>query len=1163
MDLVAGPPALRVLLFGHVRVFADGEPFRLGTPRKTLPVLAYLLLHRGAAVARSFLSFLIWPDESEDDARAKLRATLHDLVRVLPPAPDGHWIVSEGTSIRWNPEARCTVDVEDFESGIADPERLEQAIELYSGDLLEALYDEWLVAPRERLRSAYLGALEKVISQSRRRLDYPKAILYARRLLEADPLREDVARRLITLRYDAGDRAGALEEYEKFERRVREELDIEPMPETVALREAIVRNDAIASGAEAADASKPSSPQRTALPFVGRGVELEQLLDAWSRAARGRGGVVFVGGEAGIGKSRLVTEFARDVEERGGRVAVGATGSPETMPYQALVEALRSVLPLVAAIKLDGIWLAVLGTLLPELSARFDEIPALPHIEPENERARLFGALTRAFVALAHPRPLLLVLEDLHWADEATVAALEFLARRIALSPILIVATYRDNETVGRHPLRRARVDATVDGTARSLVLRPLSLDDVERLTHQLTTVSPRSASALLVASEGSPLLIGQLLEEVADVLGDRPTRIADVIRTRLERLSPDARGVAEIAALFGQRFSREAVREVGGWDEPAFTDALDELLDRRLVREATGRGALDYAFVHQTICDVVAGSASPERSADRHRRIARTLEALYPERHAEFAAELARHYAAAGDADAAAAHFLSAARRALSLAALEEAGTYIDRGLTFANAPALRTDLLVERAQLSKRKGDHAALAAAVDQLGALAESTGDDESRRMTALLAVQLAAVTEEKAAHIEALGRLHALARDAGAKWRAAYFLEEAREAYGRTDLERLKLSATSALDAARETGDDASAARAFTWLADVEVSRGNLAAARDCLDQGQAAAARARDGAVELDSLRASFMLAYSEADVDRGLEIAERWLERATALGDRHAEASGRLRLAIALTSARRDMPRVRDELARAQLIYEELRSRRGLAAVLLNRGILANEIGNFADGVAVTERALEIFVTLDDERGKATALGNLATLNVALGNGRRALALAKESRKVARAADLRIAEGLALENLAIATAALGKTAEAIRLGDEALAFNRELDVKAWSGRLMADLALWQAESGDLAGARKRVEEMLVSGVNFSAECPQRFHWAAARVLHACGERERARVELARARELVAETAAYLSGDDLRHFESVSWNRAIIAAQDRDEWPTFSAVLAR
>lgn len=1128
----------------------------MSTPRKTLPVLAYLLLHRDAAVSRNFLSFLLWPDETEDSARAKLRATLHDLARALPEAPEGYWIAVEGTNIRWNPDAQVSLDVDDFNAAIANPELLNEAANLYAGDFLEALYDEWIVAPRERYRAAYLGVLTQLVSRSRSRRDYQSGISYAKRLLEADPLREDVARRLITMRYEAGDRAGALEEYERFETRVRDELGIDPMPETAAVREAIVRNDVISSDETVStDDTAPVARARATLPFVGRRDMMEQLLDGWSRAARGRGGVIFIGGDPGIGKSRLVSEFAREVDERGGRVLVGATGSPETMPYQAFVEALRSALPLVAALKMEAVWLAALATLLPELSARVPDLPALSHIEPENERARLFGALTRAFVALAQPRPMLLVLEDLHWAEEGTIAALVFLARRLALSPILAVATYRDNETVRRHPLRRARHEAMVDGTARSLSLRPFTIDEVDQLTQLMPTMRAASASALLAASEGNPLLLGHLLEEPADVRFDRPPSVGDVVEARLARLSPEARRVGEIAALVGTRFSREVVRDVGGWDEATFNDALDELLDRRIVREATGRGALDYAFAHQIVCDVVARSADPTRSSERHRRIARTLEELYPAGAVEFAAELGRHYELAGDAETAAGHYLMAARRALELAALDEAGAHLVRGLALARGPALRAALLVSRVRVTDRSGDRAAQAVALNDLSVVADVSDDPEWRRTAALLRVQFAALTANADEQQEALELLRSLAKDAGPRWKAAALLEEARVSFGFGDLEGLENAASAALAAARESQDEASAARALIRLADVETHRANLREAQAILDKAQASAALARDGDVEIDALRTAFILAYNMADVDRCITIAERWLERGIALGHRQAEADGRLRVAIALLTTRRNVARIRDEVSRAMAIYEELGSKRGMAALLINRGIFHNELCNFTAAAADTEKALELFTEIDDVRGRATALANLAEIRSVAGDRERGRQEGLASVELSRAAELRIQEACALDNLAIATAALGEIAEAIRIGESGLALHRESESAKWTGRALGDLALWHAQVGDLDAAKARVEEMLAPDVSVWAEWPQRFHWAAAQVLHWCGDDDRAKRELEKAHKLVADLAAELSGDDLARYTSAPWNQSIVAAYDSDEWP--------
>ena len=146
-------PVLGIFLFGHARLTLDGAPWLMATPRKTLQLLAYLVLHRDAAVTRDYLSYLLYPDDEEESARAKMRATLYDLQRALPAVPERNWLVVDGTSVRWNPDAAVLLDVDEFEAALADPERLEEAVALYAGDLLEALYDEWIVAPRERLRS--------------------------------------------------------------------------------------------------------------------------------------------------------------------------------------------------------------------------------------------------------------------------------------------------------------------------------------------------------------------------------------------------------------------------------------------------------------------------------------------------------------------------------------------------------------------------------------------------------------------------------------------------------------------------------------------------------------------------------------------------------------------------------------------------------------------------------------------------------------------------------------------------------------------------------------------------------------------------------------------------------------------------------------------------
>ena len=186
---------------------------------------------------------------AEDVARANLRRHLHHLKRALPPAVEGHpWLLIDAQTVRWNPEGHYRLDVAEFERLSADPATIAQAVDLYTGNLLADQYDDWLFYHREHLRNLYFADLDHLIRHHRARRDYPAAIVYSASLLAHDPLREDTVRLLMALHYEAGDRAGALHEYDLFLKHLRAELGVYPMPETVALYEAILRNRALQIG---------------------------------------------------------------------------------------------------------------------------------------------------------------------------------------------------------------------------------------------------------------------------------------------------------------------------------------------------------------------------------------------------------------------------------------------------------------------------------------------------------------------------------------------------------------------------------------------------------------------------------------------------------------------------------------------------------------------------------------------------------------------------------------------------------------------------------------------------------------------------------------------------------------------------------------------------
>jgi DNA-binding SARP family transcriptional activator len=278
---------LRVQLFGGGRLFDGAAEIKLPSRAWTLPLLAFLLFHRGDLIPRGRLAFTLWPEETEEAALRNLRRNLHRLLKALPAAAaDAPWLTLDGHSIRWNTSSEFELDVAELERLRTDPSTLEQAVALYVGDLLGEIDDDWVAAERERLRRLYIADLGSLIVMNRSRRAFAAAAHYAERLLVADPWHEDALRQLMAVRYDSGDTAGALAEFEAFSRRLRAEMNVDPMPETLALRDTVARGAAIPS---TLGAPEPASKRTLVLaPFVGRSEELERLRSRWARGARQR-----------------------------------------------------------------------------------------------------------------------------------------------------------------------------------------------------------------------------------------------------------------------------------------------------------------------------------------------------------------------------------------------------------------------------------------------------------------------------------------------------------------------------------------------------------------------------------------------------------------------------------------------------------------------------------------------------------------------------------------------------------------------------------------------------------------------------------------------------------------------------------------------------------
>jgi predicted ATPase/DNA-binding SARP family transcriptional activator len=318
--------AIRLSVLGATRLAADDTPAGLFTARRPLRLLAYLVLHRRDPVLRDTVAVALWPDDDKEIAHANLRRHLYLLAQALPPSRPGiPWITSDVDRLQLNPEAQIAVDADEFERLVA-AQSYALAAERYTGDLFESLYDDWVLEERERLRLSYLACLGETVSHHRRRRDFAKATHYAQRLLGVDPWREDAMRQLMSVRYEAGDAAGALAEFDAFAKRLRAELGVAPMEETRALGEAIAAGRPLeaepppaagetpGAGAAAGGARNNLPPYLTA--FIGRAEEVSTV-----KAMVNESRLVSVVGAGGIGKTRVAVEVAANVlDDRTGGV---------------------------------------------------------------------------------------------------------------------------------------------------------------------------------------------------------------------------------------------------------------------------------------------------------------------------------------------------------------------------------------------------------------------------------------------------------------------------------------------------------------------------------------------------------------------------------------------------------------------------------------------------------------------------------------------------------------------------------------------------------------------------------------------------------------------------------------------------------------------------
>lgn len=665
-------PVLRVLLLG-------GIDLRLGDVRiapldstRAESLLAYLLLHRDAPQQRQHLAFLLWPDSAETQARTNLRHVLHNLRRALPDV-DRFLDVGPRT-LAWRSDSPLWLDVSAFEQALAQG-RLEDAVGLYRGDLLEGNYDEWLLEERERLAHLHVDALERLAQQLEQQGRLSDATRYAERLLKHDPLREQTYRQLMRL-YDArGDAARALRTYHACATTFVRELGVEPSAQTRRVYEALLRVAPENPGDKAA-ATTPAAPA-----LVGRTTERALLAELWRTAEAGRAQLVLVSGEAGIGKSRLVEELRAWCAHRGAATAEARAYRAEgTTAYGGLVAWLRAE-PIAARLRrLPREQLAELARLLPEVIAENADLAGPAPLPEDQQRTRLWEAAAAAL--LAAESPLLLVADDLQWFDAQTLQFVHYLLRTRQEAQLLVAATARREEMDAASAAGELIAGLQTLERVVELALGRLSPTETALLAERMSgrPLTDAEGARLYDESEGNPLFVVEALRAgSATGVATRPGKVQAVIRSRLAQLSEPASELVGVAATIGREFTADMLAAASRFDAQTVIRGLDELWRRGIVR-AHGRSV--YDFSHSRIRDVAYAVLSPVQASSNHLRVAGALEHHHGGHLDAVSGQIAAHHEAAGSVEDAIVWYLRAADAAQRLHASGEAIRSLERSL-------------------------------------------------------------------------------------------------------------------------------------------------------------------------------------------------------------------------------------------------------------------------------------------------------------------------------------------------------------------------------------------------------------------------------------------------------------------------------------------------
>jgi DNA-binding SARP family transcriptional activator/tetratricopeptide (TPR) repeat protein len=917
---------LSLALLGPPVVKRDGVPVTFDT-RKAIALLA-LLAVTGREHSREQLADLLWPDADGVKARASLRRTLS-----VTAANMGAALAISRATVALKPEA-VEVDVREFETLISRPEAagLHRAVQLYRDDFLAGFtvrgcpdYENWLASVRDELRQLLARALQRLVAVCVADGELDRAAGYAHRWLSLDPLHEPAHQAIIRLHGWAGQRSAAMRQYRSLVHVLDRDLAVRPLPETTRLYED-ARAGRLAPPSSPAPAAASDPAPAVAWPLVGRTAELAALRKAW-RAVRGRGHAVAIAGPAGSGKTRLIEELRSEATAAGSKVLIARCHDGETgLPFVLAADLVRTALAVRPDLPdlLPAQTIAMAGRLVPGLAAGQQD-PAVPTLDSPAAVARMYSAISDTLLAAtATDRPPavsrdgdgdcagIVVVEDVHWADNSSLGLLAYLVRRLAGWPLLLVLSWHSEQAGRLWTLRTAFGEAA--SASETIEPGPLGPEAIRTLLG-LPGMPQVDVDQLLAETRGLPMLVREYVEALRSAGSGvvkqadwwPPATVKELFRTRLQAVSEPALQVLTAAAVLGSDNDADLLRAVSGRSEDEIVEAIEEALARSLLVEnppAASNGPPSYGFPYAALRRTAYESASLARRRLLHGRAADVLARRHKRDPVRTpAATVADHLQLAGDDAAAAGWWWLAAVKARELYAHAEAHAYLVRALAlgYSQLPAR-----IALGEVLVALGRYREALAEFETAAAIAsDAASDGGDRDALARIEHTLADVHHRLGdwdlaeAHLAVMSEL---VNDPGRLARAA--ADRAVVAYRRGDTGQAAALAQAALTSARTAADPGATAQALNVLGMLAARASDVATAEKYLRDSLAEARRLPELSAAVAALNNLARLLAEKGRGGEALALAAEALELGSELGDQHRVAALHTNLADLLHTA-------------------------------------------------------------------------------------------------------------------------------------------------------------------------------------------------------------------------------------------------------------------